>query len=187
MAGKIARFFKYIIVNISIFLAIVVALELGVRSYAHLFIEGSSFFRESSFISPWISSYDFPPPRIDLIGNGEFRNRAVPVPMKKDRGVFRIVTVGGSTTLNQRPFSVSGVDYALALEMLLNRHTGKEIRYEVLNAGSDAYSTAQSLINIEFRLVQFEPDMIILMHNINDLTANYFGNGVTGDYSNKYM
>ena len=58
---------------------------------------------------------------------------------------------------------------------------------EVLNAGADAYSTAHSLVNIQFRLVELNPDVILLMENINDSSVNYFGRGATPDYSNKYL
>jgi hypothetical protein len=94
--------------------------------------------------------------------------------------------VGGSTTKNEDAFLLNGIDYATALERKL-REDIPGLEFEVLNAGSDAYSTAHSLVNIEFRLVEFSPDFILLMHNINDSTVNYFLNGATWDYSNKYL
>jgi lysophospholipase L1-like esterase len=81
---------------------------------------------------------------------------------------------------------MSGVDYSLALEKKLSEATSG-ITIEVLNAGGSAYSTAQSLINIEFRLIEYNPDIILLMHNINDCSVNFFGDGATSDYSNKYL
>ena len=57
----------------------------------------------------------------------------------------------------------------------------------MLNAGSDAFSSAQSLINIQFRLVEFNPDIILLMHTTNDASVNAFNGGATSDYSNKYI
>jgi lysophospholipase L1-like esterase len=97
-----------------------------------------------------------------------------------------VIAVGGSTTANERSFKINGVDYPLALEKKLSEST-REVSFEVLNAGGSAYSTAQSLINIEFRLIEFDPDIILLMHNINDCSVNFFGNGATSDYSNKYL
>ena len=57
----------------------------------------------------------------------------------------------------------------------------------MLNAGTGGYSSAHGLVNLYFRLVEFSPDVVVIMHNVNDLTVNYFGNGTTSDYGNKYM
>lgn len=94
--------------------------------------------------------------------------------------------MGGSTTICLAPYRATGIDYPLALERRLDGRFGG-VRIEVLNAGADAYSTAQSLINIQFRLVEMSPDIILLMENINDSSVNYFGSGATPDYSNKYL
>lgn len=178
--------FKIIFINISILLGIFFVLEIGARFYAAVFVEGKSFFRESTFVSPWITSYDFPPPKIDKNGNAFFRHEKMPTPKQKPKNTFRIITVGGSTTANERVFAEHKTDYANELEKLLNQNS-EDKNFEVLNAGADAYSTAQSLINLQFRILEFEPDLIILMHNVNDRSVNYFGKGAEGDYSNKYL
>ncbi|KAA3601539.1 MAG: SGNH/GDSL hydrolase family protein [Calditrichaeota bacterium] len=177
---------KTILINILILFGFFFILEIGARFYASFFVEGKSFFRESTFVSPWITSNDFPPPKIDENGKYYFRHKTKPTPKQKPENTFRIITVGGSTTANERAFYSDEADYAIELEKLLSQNSkGKNI--EVLNAGADAYSTAQSLINIQFRLLEFEPDLIILMHNVNDRSVNYFGKVVEGDYSNKYL
>ena len=116
---------------------------------------------------------------------GRFQNRSEPVAMTKAAGTTRIIAVGGSTTLNRRAFAMSGQDYPRSVEKLLNEATGDT--HEVLNAGAEAYSTAQSLINIQFRLIEFDPDVIVLMHNVNDASVNVFGDQVAPDYGNKYI
>ncbi|MGI9307616.1 MAG: SGNH/GDSL hydrolase family protein, partial [Gammaproteobacteria bacterium] len=76
-------------------------------------------------------------------------------------------------------------DYPRALqERLAKTFAGESI--EVINAGGNAFTTAHSLVNIELRLVEYQPDIIILMHNINDSTVNAYNGGATSDYSNKY-
>ena len=185
--SKLMTTLRIVAINVAILLSGFGILELGVRLYAHVFMDGKHFFRVSQFISPWITSADHPTPRITKNGDGIFRHRDTPIPKRKPNNTIRIIAVGGSTTLNERSHIVSGFDYAKVLEKLLNKTETNDKRYEVLNAGADAYSTAQSLINIQFRLVDFEPDVILLMHNINDLTANFFGNGADGDYANKYL
>ncbi len=100
--------------------------------------------------------------------------------------MLRIIAVGGSTTANENAFKLTGVDYSLALEKNLSE-TISGVAIEVLNAGGVGYSTAQSLINVEFRLIEYSPDIILLMHNINDCSVNFFGEEITSDYSNKYL
>lgn len=176
---------KVIFINILILLGILFMLEISARTYIHFSNPEKHFFRENSFTSPWITSYDDPPPRYNDRGEAYFNYRDSPTKKNKDNKL-RIITVGGSTTLNQNARRISGLDYALLLEQELNgKNKGKT--FEVLNAGADAYSSAHSLINIQFRLIEFNPDIIILMHNINDRTANYFGAGATDDYGNKYL
>jgi hypothetical protein len=108
------------------------------------------------------------------------------VDKSKPQDTTRIVAVGGSTTANDRSWAASGIDYCTVLEQLLNA-CDTNLSCEVLNAGADAYSTAHSLINIAFRLVEYEPDLVILMHNINDSSAIAFADGPTPDYGNKYL
>lgn len=182
------RFFKIlrlIAVNFIVFIFLCLLLEIGFRTMCYF--KGQGFFRRSNFVSPWITTYDIPPPiEIDTT-HGFFRHRLYPVSKKKVPGTYRIIAVGGSTTANERAWAAGHVDYTSLTEELLNAEKNNPIHYEVLNAGADAYSTAHSLVNIAFRLIEYEPDMIILMHNINDSSVIGFGNGPTPDYSNKYL
>ncbi len=177
---------KLALINIVVLLMVLFVLEIAARSYVHFFVEGKHFFRENRFVSPWFTAYDTPSPEIVNGDSGLFRHRSQLYPMIKADNTIRLIAVGGSTTLNDRPFQKTGIDYSIALESRLNANTSGP-DFEVLNAGSDAYSSAHSLVNIQFRLLDFEPDYILLMHNINDLTANYFQGGATGDYGNKYL
>jgi lysophospholipase L1-like esterase len=40
---------------------------------------------------------------------------------------------------------------------------------------------------MQFRLIEYDPDVLIIMHNINDSSVNSFLGGATSDYSNKYL
>ena len=182
---RAAPVFKLIGVNILVFCIVFLGLELAHRSYAYT-VNGRSFFRQNVFTTPWITTHDYPPPLIGRDGKPYFRHRSAPTSVQKPTGTFRIIAVGGSTTANEHSFKICGVDYSLALEKKLSE-VMSEIAIEVLNAGGSAYSTAQSLINIEFRLIEYSPDIILLMHNINDCSVNFFDGGATSDYSNKYL
>ena len=159
--------------------------EIAARSYAACCMEGTSFFREDRFVSPWFVTYEAPAPRLDSKGRSYFHHRPAPVPKQKPNGAVRIIAVGGSTTRNARAFRSAGIDYAQELERFLWARF-PNIDFEVLNAGGDAFSSAHSLVNIQFRLIDYRPDIILLMHNINDLSVSYFGDA-NSDYANKYL
>lgn len=104
----------------------------------------------------------------------------------KDPDEFRILAVGGSTTENV--WNEAGIHWPLALECALRDHGRPHVR--VLNAGMSAYTTAHSLIRLQFDLLDLDPDLVLVMHNINDLSVAYAahraGAPVDGHYSVKY-
>jgi len=184
----IVKIFGALLTSTGVILSFIVVLavaEVGARVYIHYFVDGKSFFRTNPFITPWITTSDYPPPRY-VDGKAYFRHRSTPTPMTKTKDTVRIITMGGSTTANQRAFRQTGKDYALSLESILN-NKNDGISYEVLNAGADAYTSAHSIVNLFFRLLEYRPDIILLMHNTNDLTVNYVGDGAISDYGNKYL
>ena len=173
-----------LLINAGVLILLFLGAELCCRTLCYC--TGRGFFRESRFTSPWFSGYDPPRPIECANGCGTFRHRTKPTPKHKPTGTYRIITVGGSTTANELPWARGGGDYALHLERILNEgDTG--IAYEVLNAGGEAYSTAHSAINIALRLVEYGPDLIILMHNVNDSSVLAFSDGPRADYGNKYL
>ncbi|MEO1365563.1 MAG: GDSL-type esterase/lipase family protein, partial [Acidobacteriota bacterium] len=155
-------------------------LELAARTYSwHL---GKGFWtRPHAFESAFFTTYDWPPPLID--GDlGTFRAGQT-VSRTKPPGELRVICLGGSTTVNAR--NREGLTYSLELQAALRDRLGD--RVVVLNAGADAFSTAHSLANLSLRLLDFEPDVVTVLHNINDLTARHFGDDLEPDYSNKYL
>lgn len=91
--------------------------------------------------------------------------RGVEVAPIKPPGVFRIACLGGSTTYG------SGVEdpsqaYPGALEREL-RIRGHAV--EVVNAGCPGWSSLQSLINLQIRVLELAPDLVIVYHGINDV------------------
>ncbi|MEM8997271.1 MAG: GDSL-type esterase/lipase family protein [Acidobacteriota bacterium] len=157
-----------------------VILELAARTYSwHL---GKGFWaRPHAFESAFFTTYDWPPPLID--GDlGTFRAGQT-VSMTKPPGELRVICLGGSTTVNAR--NRGGLTYSLELQAALRDRLGDGV--VVLNAGADAFSTAHSLANLSLRLLDFEPDVVTVLHNINDLTARHFGDDLEPDYSNKYL
>ena len=182
---RLARILNVVFVNIVILVLLFVSLEIATRTY-YVVRRGQSFFRPQTFTSPWITTYDYPPPFVRPDGKAYFRHRDTPTPIEKPRNTIRIIHVGGSTTANERAFAVNQIDVPRAMETKLAEGF-EQVSFEVLNAGGMAYSTVQSLINLQFRLVEFNPDIVILMQNVNDSSVNSFKEGATSDYSNKYM
>lgn len=94
--------------------------------------------------------------------------------------------MGGSTTNNSHAWNSVKTDYSAALQSILTTSLPNR-KIEVLNAGVEGFSSAHSLVNYALRVSAFAPDLIIVMHNINDRSVAYFGGETTPDYSNKYM
>lgn len=96
-----------------------------------------------------------------------FRGREFPV--VKPQGVFRIACLGGSSTYGQSESS-DDVIWPARLEVLLNENAPADApRVEVINAGCQGYSTFESLINLELRVVDLQPDVVLVYHGINDM------------------
>ena len=98
-----------------------------------------------------------------------FRNREFS--REKPAGVFRIVALGGSTTYtvkvedNEKTFTAQ-------LERILRRQYGHP-SVEVVNAGVGGYTSWESLANLAFRVLDIEPDLVIVYHGTNDVKARF--------------
>lgn len=89
---------------------------------------------------------------------------------EKPANTYRIVAVGGSTT-----YSVHVEDYRDSYPDLLNdylRGAGFDF-VEVINAGVAGYSSYDNLINISFRVLSLEPDLIIIHQGFNDIDERF--------------
>lgn len=97
-----------------------------------------------------------------------FRGPEVIVP--KPAGVYRVVCIGGSTTYGD------GVeDHRQAFPAQLERqlqgagHGG----VEVVNAGVPGYSSLESLSNLQLRVLELEPDLVLVHHGVNDARPRF--------------
>ena len=86
---------------------------------------------------------------------------------EKPANTYRIVTLGGSTT-----YTVSVKDndktFPYQLERILRTgYDGENI--EVINAGAGGYNSWESLINLQFRVLDIDPDLVIVYHGTNDV------------------
>jgi lysophospholipase L1-like esterase len=83
----------------------------------------------------------------------------------KQPGLFRIAAVGDSTT-----FGLAGehCPYRAQLQGLLNAHEGG-VKFEVVNAGVEGYSSWHALRLVETRIAGLQPDLVVIYIGWNDL------------------
>jgi Tfp pilus assembly protein PilF len=99
-----------------------------------------------------------------LLSIQEYRN----LQSVKQKGAYRIMCVGESTTAGQ---------YPVFLEEILNqRNIG--IKFSVINKGVTAINTTLILANLEPDINNYRPDMVVAMMGIND-SGKFVSCGVT--------
>lgn len=86
------------------------------------------------------------------------RDLAVPKPA----GVFRIVCTGGSTT-----FDLLAADDASTWPARLGSLLGP--RVDVANAGFPGWTSLESLVSLEIRDLDLDPDLVVVFSGVNDL------------------
>jgi len=88
---------------------------------------------------------------------------------EKPEGVFRIVAIGGSSV-----YTITVEDdaetFPAQLQTVLRERYGHE-RVEVINAGVGGFNSWESLIDLEFRVLDLDPDLIVVYHGVNDVHA----------------
>ena len=87
--------------------------------------------------------------------------------LQKPDGVYRIVALGGSTT-----YTVMVEDNEKTFTANLERTLKKQFGYkniEVINAGVEGFNSWETLINLAFRVLDLNPDLIIIYHGTNDV------------------
>ncbi len=99
-----------------------------------------------------------PPPRID------------PARLDRSGDSYRILAIGGSTTRNGHLREEDR--YPALLETIIDgRHPGREV--DVFNSGQDWWTTKHSLINYVTNVRDWRPDLVIVMHAVNDLYRSF--------------
>jgi lysophospholipase L1-like esterase len=89
--------------------------------------------------------------------------------LDKPSSVYRIVALGGSTTYDIR-IEDNEKTFTAQLEKLLKEEYGYQ-NVEVINAGVPGYNSWEILINLEFRILDLNPDLVIIYEGTNDVHA----------------
>ncbi len=85
----------------------------------------------------------------------------------KPEGVFRILVLGGSTTYTEAVIE-NDKTFPAQLQRLLREQHGQS-NTEVINGGVPGYNSWESLVNLCFRGIAMEPDLVMVHHGANDV------------------
>lgn len=96
-----------------------------------------------------------------------YRGKEIATP--KPKGLFRIVMMGGSTTYTSE-VNDNEQTYPALVEKLLQKRIGRS-RVDVVNAGVPDYTSYESLVNLQFRVLNLKPDLLVIYHSHNDFEA----------------
>lgn len=190
---------RKIIKYFAIFAAFVFVLEISSFIFLNVYLRYAKKIKSDEAI---VSYREYDPyllwiPRANISGydkhssfkmnNYGFRN-SYDIVKEKEPGVFRIIVLGGSMSWGTGASSNDTVWTAALEDILRKNHSG---RVEVLNACCSGYTSFQELVYLEFKLLQFSPDMVIVLDGYNDLfmSARYpedkYGDNVSVYYEAK--
>lgn len=97
------------------------------------------------------------------------------VALAKPAGVFRIVTLGGSSVYGSQDSNDESV-WSARLERMLAA-ARPELRVEVVNGGCIGYSSHEMLVNYALRLADLSPDVLVVYEAINDMRTALYTRG----------
>ena len=162
-------------------------LYLNYLSEAQFFRKYSLYSQVDPRILPWkrhhyLSYYPNPNYKIGNTTHNSMGYRGKEFSLSKPTGVFRIVALGGSTIYTSR-VGDNKKTFTSQLENFLNTKFGHS-RVEVINAGVVRYSSWESLINLAFRVLDMDPDLVVVYHGTNDVHPRLVAPGTyAGDNS----
>lgn len=111
-----------------------------------------------------------PPANNDELHTNRWGFRGDPIDPEKAEGTFRVFVLGGSTVYCSR------TAYEQTHVLKLHRHLSNAlpgINVEVQNAGCDWHTSLHSIIKYQSLIQDFEPDLVIIYHGINDLCRSF--------------
>ena len=118
---------------------------------------------------PYLSYYPTPNYRKGLTSHNSLGYRSDEIPLEKPSGVYRIVALGGSSTYDVTIQNNADI-FTAQLERLLKEDYGYQ-NVEVINAGVPGYNSWEILVNLEFRVLDLDPDLVIIYEGTNDVHA----------------
>ncbi len=177
---RIPKFLLNLMISIRAVLLTLILLELGARIWLNHFASPEDYIRYALYtdIDPsafrwtghhYLNYYPSPNYHKDGTVHNSLGYRGDEFSIEKPAGVFRIVALGGSTVYTEK-VKDNTQTFTAQLESILRRQYGYT-NIQVINAGVPGYTSWESLINLEFRVLDLQPDLIIIYQNTNDVTA----------------
>lgn len=170
---------ELILPTLSIFLTLF-SLEIGARLWLNYLASPGQYDRYVLYTSidskdlawtphPYLSYYPTPNYRKGQTFHNSLGYRNNEFSLEKPGGIFRIVALGGSSTYDVR-IEDNEKTFTAQLEKLLKEEYGYK-NVEVINAGVPGYNSWEMLANLEFRVLDLNPDMVIIYEGTNDVHA----------------
>jgi lysophospholipase L1-like esterase len=155
-------------------------LEIGARLWLNYLATPDQYDRYVLFTSidpkefawtphPYLVYYPTPNYRKGQTFHNSLGYRNDEISLKKPNNVYRIVALGGSSTYDIR-IEDNQKTFTAQLEKLLNEQYGYQ-NVEVINAGVPGYNSWEILTNLEFRVLDLHPDLVIIYEGTNDVHA----------------
>jgi lysophospholipase L1-like esterase len=178
-AIKFPRKTELILLSSSICLTFV-ALEIGARLWLNYLATPEQYDRFVLFTNispknfawtshPYLTYYPTPHYQKGLTSHNSLGYRSDEFSLEKPSGVFRIVALGGSSTYDVR-IEDNEKTFTAQLEKELKEKYGYA-GVQVINAGVPGYNSWEMLINLEFRVIELKPDLVIIYEGTNDVHA----------------
>jgi lysophospholipase L1-like esterase len=151
-------------------------LEFGLRFYACKFNKFTSILSYEE--CPQLSTYT-PHHYLNYYGTPNYRSpdglnihnslgfRGPEIQMPKPKNIFRVAILGGSSVY-ETAIRDWKKDSARQLEKELQKKY-QNYKIEVINAGLGGWNSWEDLINFEFKVLDIEPDLIIIYEGTNDV------------------
>jgi hypothetical protein len=176
-----------------ILIAILVVLEFGTRGYDFfnpycslksdtLVYSEMSYWDKAKICDSWLSLvwhweektnvYTLEPNQHkETVNINNYGFRGSEISKIKDDETYRIFVVGGSTTISLRAPSDEQTHPGF-LQKLFDK---SELNFpiEVINAGTPSFASSQELSIIKNKIVDFQPDLVIVYDGSNDLNLPY--------------
>ena len=144
--------------------------------------KNENYFLKSQICDAWANRIWYMDPQTDLqslepnqhvytlnINSHGFRGPEIS--QEKPDNVYRIFMMGGSTTFAIRAHSDSHTIPGYLHDFLNSKNLTKKI--EVINAGIPRLTSSDEAQLVQKKLVEFNPDLIIIYDGVNDITLPY--------------
>ena len=174
---KIFSKYEYILL-IGSFIISLLLTEIGAIIWLKYFAEESQYRKYSLYTNVpetkfqwskhhYLNYYPTPNYKRGLTNHNSLGFRGDEIVRTKQDDTYRIVVLGGSTT-----YTIEVDDDDSTFTKLLENELNKQIdnlKIEVINAGVGGYTTWESLLNLQLRILDLVPDLIIIYHGTNDV------------------